>query len=73
MTYLSEIVNGKRTLTTVLSPTFEKEYDAFLGTLIGNINHKSWDAISLVNDPQIQTDSFFEKYELYFEERPLEN
>lgn len=52
---------------------FEAEYEAFLGTLIGNLNHKSWDAIVLIDDPQIQTDSFFEKYELYFEERPLEN
>lgn len=51
---------------------FESEYEAFLGTLIGNLNHKSWDAITLIDDPQIQTDSFFEKYELYFEERPLD-
>jgi len=30
MTYLSEIVNGKRTLTTVLSPSLKKEYDVIV-------------------------------------------
>ncbi len=30
MTYLSEIVKGKRVLTAVLTPTFEKEYDVIV-------------------------------------------
>ncbi len=51
---------------------FEAEYEAFLGTLTGNLNHKSWEAIRLTDDPQIQTNTFFEKYELYFEEKPIE-
>lgn len=50
---------------------FEAEYERFLGTLTGNLNHKAWDAITLFDDPQILTNSFFEKYELYFEEKPL--
>ena len=33
MTYLSEIVKGKRLLTAVLTPTFKKEYDVCLAQM----------------------------------------
>lgn len=51
---------------------FETEYEAFLGKLTGNLNNKSWDAITLTEDSAIQTSSFFDMYELYFEENSLE-
>lgn len=51
---------------------FEDVYSNFLGTLTGNINNKMWDEMTLSDDPAITTNTFFDTYELYFEENPLE-
>ncbi len=45
---------------------FQTVYEEFLGTLTGNLNQKAWDAVTLIENPLITTDSFFTIYEKYF-------
>lgn len=45
---------------------FQTVYDEFLGTLTGHLNQKEWDAVTLLEDVNLTTDSFFVIYEKYF-------
>ncbi len=45
---------------------FQAVYEEFLGTLTGNLNQKEWEAITLIEDPAVTTDSFFTIYDTYF-------
>ena len=45
---------------------FQQVYEAFLGTLTGNLNQKEWAAVTLIEEPNVTTDSFFAIYEKYF-------
>lgn len=45
---------------------FQAVYEEFLGTLTGNLNQKEWEAITLIDDPAVTTDSFFTIYDTYF-------
>ncbi|MBQ8246266.1 MAG: peptidylprolyl isomerase [Lachnospiraceae bacterium] len=45
---------------------FQVVYEEFLGTLTGNLNQKEWQAVTLITDPSVTTDSFFTIYEKYF-------
>ena len=45
---------------------FQAVYDEFLGTLTGNLNQKEWDAVTLIEDENVTTNSFFAIYEKYF-------
>ena len=47
---------------------FQAVYEEFLGTLTGQLNQKEWDAIVLIDNPAVTTDSFFAIYEKYFTE-----
>lgn len=45
---------------------FGKEYDAFVEPLACQLNTKLWDEITLLQDEDVTTKSFFEVYEKYF-------
>ncbi len=45
---------------------FGQEYDAFVDTLVRNLNDKLWDDISLIHDDALVTTNFFEVYDSYF-------
>ena len=45
---------------------FGQEYDAFVKTLVRNLNRELWDEISLIHDSQVTTSDFFEVYAKYF-------
>ncbi len=45
---------------------FQAVYEEFLGTLTGNLNRKEWDAVTLIENPNVTTDSFFTIYEKHF-------
>lgn len=64
--------NKKIILEEMRKESFEQTYEEFLGTLTGNLNKDVWEELTLPNDPEVTTDSFFTTYELYFEEKPLE-
>lgn len=42
---------------------FGREYDAFVDTLVRNLNEQLWQEITLVHDSQVHTDDFFAVYE----------
>lgn len=45
---------------------FGEEYDAFVEPLVSQLNKKLWDEITLLQDEEVTTKSFFEIYEKYF-------
>lgn len=45
------------------SEVFGREYDAFVDTLVRNLNEQLWQEITLVHDSQVHTDDFFSVYE----------
>lgn len=45
---------------------FNEEYEAFLGTLVRQLNTKLWEEITLIHDEEVTTASFFEVYKKYF-------
>lgn len=45
---------------------FGQEYDAFVDTLVRNLNEKLWDEISLIHDDELTTSNFFEIYDNCF-------
>lgn len=45
---------------------FGEEYDAFVEPLASQLNKKLWDEITLLQDEEVTTKSFFEVYEKYF-------
>lgn len=45
---------------------FGQEYDAFVETLVRNLNQKLWDKLTLIHDEQVKTANFFEVYTKYF-------
>lgn len=45
---------------------FGQEYDAFVDTLVRNLNEKLWDEISLLHDDELTTSNFFEVYDSCF-------
>lgn len=45
------------------SEVFGREYDAFVDTLVRNLNEQLWQELTLVHDPQVHTDDFFAVYE----------
>lgn len=42
---------------------FGREYDAFVDTLVRNLNEQLWQELTLVHDSQVHTDDFFAVYE----------
>ncbi len=47
---------------------FQAVYEEFLGTLTGHLNQKEWNDVTLIENPEVTTDSFFAIYEKYFYE-----
>ena len=47
---------------------FGQEYDAFVDTLVKQLNEELWSKISLVYDEQVSTSDFFEVYYQVFSE-----
>lgn len=45
---------------------FGQEYDAFVGTLVRNLNQKLWDEITLIRNEQVKTLNFYDVFEKYF-------
>lgn len=41
---------------------FEEKYNEFLPNIIANINEKEWQSITIIHDPEVTTDSFFDIY-----------
>lgn len=41
---------------------FEEKYNEFLPNIIANINEKEWQNLTIIHDPEITTDSFFDIY-----------
>lgn len=41
---------------------FEEKYDEYLVNLIGNLNEKEWNKLSIIHDEKVKTDKFFEIY-----------
>lgn len=57
-----EIVEERR------KEVFGEEYDAFVDTLVRQLNTKLWDKITLIHDEQVTTMDFFDVYSEYFPE-----
>lgn len=55
-----EIVEERR------KEVFGQEYDAFVETLVRNLNQKLWDELTLIHDEQVRTSNFFDVYAKYF-------
>ena len=47
---------------------FGEEYDAFVETLVRQLNTKLWEEIRLIHDEEVDTTNFFEVYSKYFPE-----
>lgn len=47
---------------------FEKEYDAFVDTLVRRLNEPVFEEIALIHDAQVTTDDFFEVYRAYMDQ-----
>ena len=45
---------------------FGEEYDAFVDTLVRQLNTKLWEEIGLIHDEEVDTTNFFEVYSKYF-------
>lgn len=45
---------------------FDEEYDAFLKSLIRQLNTKLWEEITLIHDEEVTTASFFDLYKKHF-------
>jgi foldase protein PrsA len=45
---------------------FGQEYDAFVETLVRQLNTKLWDEIALLHDERVTTAGFFDIYAKYF-------
>lgn len=45
---------------------FGQEYDAFVDTLVRNLNQKLWNEIILIHNEQVKTSNFFDVYTKYF-------
>lgn len=45
---------------------FGEEYDAFVETLVRQLNTKLWEEIRLIHDEEVDTTNFFEVYSKYF-------
>jgi len=45
---------------------FGEEYDAFVDSLVRQLNQKVWDQITLIHDPLVDTSDFFHVFEQYF-------
>lgn len=41
---------------------FEEKYEEFLPGLVGNLNEKAWDSMTIIHDPSVTTQSFFDIY-----------
>lgn len=48
---------------------FNEEYSGFVEGLTKNINQKLWDQITFIEDEEVATDSFFEVYNEFFNEK----
>jgi foldase protein PrsA len=48
--------------------TFEKQYDAFVQSLIRNLNDELWESVTFLQDEELTTSDFFEVYSNYFQE-----
>lgn len=55
-----EIVEQRR------KEVFGEEYDAFVETLVHQLNTKVWDEIAMIHDENVTTSDFFEIYAKYF-------
>ncbi len=47
---------------------FSQEYDAFVRTLVRNLNQELWDEITLIHNSEVTTCDFFDVYAKYFPE-----
>lgn len=45
---------------------FGQEYDAFVETLVRNLNEELWEEVTLIHDDQVVTSCFFDVYDKYF-------
>lgn len=46
---------------------FGQEYDAYVATLTRNLNEELWDSVGFIHDENVNTQSFFDVYNDYFE------
>lgn len=47
---------------------FGQEYDAFVKSLVRDLNEKLWDGVTFIHDPEVTTADFFDVYGEYFKE-----
>lgn len=45
---------------------FNEEYDAFVKTLVRQLNEELWSRVTLIHDTEVKTDQFFDVYAKYF-------
>lgn len=45
---------------------FGQEYDAFVASLVRQLNEELWKSVALIKDPQVTTADFFDVYARYF-------
>lgn len=45
---------------------FGQEYDAFVDTLVRNLNEELWEKVTLIHDDEVVTSNFFTVYDKYF-------
>jgi foldase protein PrsA len=45
---------------------FGQEYNAFVDSLVRNLNEKLWEQITFIHDENVSTVNFFEVYGKYF-------
>ncbi len=63
--------NKEKIIETRRQETFEAQYDAYVDSLVRNLNESLWDSVELIRDPEVKTSTFFEIYESLFSEEPV--
>ena len=54
--------NKQEIINEAKQKAFEEKYDEFLPTLVGNLNEKEWNEMSIIHDPLVTTHEFFDIY-----------
>ena len=55
--------NRKQIIEKLRQETFGERYDAFVSTLVRNLNDELWDNIGLIHNEQVTTMGFFDTYD----------
>ncbi len=54
--------NKRAIIENEKAKAFDEKYDAFLATLVGNLNEKEWNKLTIIHDETVKTDDFFDIY-----------